>query len=463
MPSIWEWLLHYHRWAHNTQAGDMVALTLLQISHGGIYDQLGGGFARYSVDHKWFAPHFEKMLYDNAQLVGLYARAHRANAHPRFVEIMDETMAWLNREMRHPDGGYYSALDADTDGEEGLFYTWTAEEIKAVLGTRSNLFLNYYQVSDAGNWEHHRNILYPLGGPHHSLTPEQHQELASAREAMLKERNKRTRPGLDDKILTGWNALLISGMCEAYNSLGQEKYLKEAKGIASFVEQHLMEGHQCFRSFKKKRSQTRGFLEDYAHVIQAWLNLYACTFDESWVQKAAGICEYVIQEFRDPADGYFYFTSSSGEQLISRKKDLFDNVLPSPNSVMARNLFRLGTLLDREEWKQDAIEMVSGVRSLIGKEPAYMSNWAIAALEVTTSTYEIVISGPQAEDYRKKLAATSLPQAILMGASKNSTLPLTRDKVSTSETLIHICVNKTCRRPVSTVADALQSLTSEPT
>lgn len=463
MPSIWQWLLRYYSMTKNNQSLVMVQLTLSQLANGGIFDQLGGGFARYSVDHKWFAPHFEKMLYDNAQLISLYAEAYRADPQPRFQVVIEETVNWLKREMRHPEGGYYSALDADTEGEEGLYYTWTSDELKAALGADSGLFMQYYQATDAGNWEHHRNILYPLETPLRSLTPEQQRKLDAARKVLLGLREKRTRPGLDDKILTGWNAMLASGFCEAYKTFGDQRFLDEALGIARFMDRHLIEGVRCYRSFKNKRSQTGGFLEDYAHLIQAWLNLYECTFDESWVRKAEAVCNYVIGEFRDDEDGYFFFTPASGERLISRKKDLFDNVIPSPNSVMARNLFRLGILLDREEWKQDAIEMVSGVKSLMGKEPAYLSNWAIAAMEVTLPFYEIVISGPQLELFRKQLSATPLSNGMIMGAGTGSTLPLTTDKAGSADTYIHVCVNKTCRLPVKTVAEARQMLSSEPT
>lgn len=462
MPSLWQWLLRYHGWSGRSQAQAMVERTLIQISRGGIFDQLGGGFARYSVDHQWFAPHFEKMLYDNAQLLSLYAEAHRVKPHPRYHEVIEETVAWLRREMRHPDGGYYSALDADTDGEEGLFYTWTAEEIKATLGDRSELFMRYYQVTEAGNWEHQRSILYPLEGPLPELSAAQHTELTAARQALLEQRSKRTRPGLDDKVLTGWNAMLITGLCDAYLAFGHSLYLKEALQIAQFIEQNLMDGQRCFRSFKTTRSHTEGFLEDYAHLLQAWLSLYTCTFDESWVHKATATCEHVIREFRDPADGYFFFTSSNGEPLISRKKDLFDNVIPSPNSVMARNLLRLGVLLDRDEWKQDCHRMVSGISSLLEKEPAYLSNWAVVALEVSTPYYEIVIGGPEANAFRTELTAGLLPNGILLGVSPATTLPLAADKPNGPETLIHVCVNKTCRLPVKTVREAIQQLTPQP-
>jgi hypothetical protein len=254
--------------------------------------------------------------------------------------------------------------------------------------------------------------------------------------------------------------MLISGFCEAYKTFGDQRFLDEALGIARFIDRYLIEGVRCYRSFKNKRSQTGGFLEDYAHLIQAWLNLYECTFDESWVRKAEAVCTYVIGEFRDDEDGYFFFTPASGERLISRKKDLFDNVIPSPNSVMVRNLFRLGILLDREEWKQDAIEMVSGVKSLMSKEPAYLSNWAIAAMEMNLPFYEIVISGPHVELFRKQLAATPLPNGMIIGAGTRSTLPLTIDKVGSSDTLVHVCVNKTCQLPVKTVAEARQMLSS---
>ncbi len=460
MPTLWLWLLRYHHQHHNPRALEMVLHTLRQLAAGGIYDQLGGGFSRYSVDGRWFAPHFEKMLYDNAQLISLYSEAYRISPEPRFREVVYETLSWLQREMKHPDGAYYSALDADSEGEEGRFYTWTDDELRNALGDQADLVRHYYQATRSGNWEHGRNILYRTGAPGVNLTPEQENKLQAARSALLTYRNQRTAPGLDDKILTGWNAMLITGMTDAFKSFDDEIFLDEALGIARFIDRNLRDGSRYFRSFKGRHSSTEGFLEDYAHLTFAYIGLYECTFDESWARKAEETCTFTIDQFRDPADGFFYFTPVSAEKLIARKKDLFDNVIPSPNSVMARALFRLGILLDREEWKQDAIEMATSLRKLIVQEPSYLSNWGILAMEITFPFFEIVVAGENASQLRRDLVKTYEPFCLVMGTSQTATLPLVIDKPSSSQTLIHVCVEKTCRMPVTSVAEALKMLSS---
>lgn len=457
MPSIWLWLLRFHKATGNQRALDMVLFTLRKLAAGGIYDQLGGGFARYSVDTKWFAPHFEKMLYDNAQLLSLYAEAYRVSGEPRFREVIDETFAWLRREMKHPDGGFFSALDADSEGIEGKFYTWTDAELSEALDDDAGVIRQYYMATKSGNWEHGRNILYR----NDSESAEMEDRIPEAKRKLLEIRSRRIHPALDDKILTGWNAMLIVGLVDAYQTFGAPHFLEEARGIAQFLEKHLMDGTRCYRAFKERRSTTPGFLEDYAHLISAWIALYQVTFEESWIVKAEGIMRYVIDLFRD-GDGFFFVSSADSEPLIARKKDLFDNVIPSPNSVMARNLFRMGILLDHEAWKQDGMEMAASLRKMILQEPNFMSNWGIMAMEAAVPCYEVVITGPKAQELRRSVAAAYQPFSLMMGTEGEANLPLVHERVSEEKTLIHVCVDKTCRLPVATAEEALQQLSSLP-
>lgn len=459
MPTLWQWLLRYHHQTGNRPALEMVMKTLAGIAGGGIYDQLGGGFARYSVDGRWFAPHFEKMLYDNAQLITLFSEAYRVNPDERFRDVVYETIGWLRREMKHTGGGFFCALDADSEGEEGLYYTWTQEELQEVLTSDADFFCTYYQVTPAGNWEG-RNILYRIGAPFQDPTPNQQVQLARCRAKLMQRRGLRVRPGLDDKILTGWNAMLITGLADAYRTFGEASFLEDALAAAAFLDTHLVEGNRCFRSFRDRRSHTEGFLEDYAHLLTAWITLYECTFDESWITRAESMCPYVIDQFRDPSDGFFFVSPVGGEKLVARKKDLFDNVIPSPNSVMARVLYRLGIILDREEWQQDAREMVSNLRQLIVAEPGYLSNWGIAAMEMTYPFHETVITGAEAGAFRQELQRFYLPFTIVMGAQAAATLPLVKDRTGSTGTLIHVCKEKVCQLPVNSVTEALQLLTS---
>ncbi len=462
MPTIWLWLLRYHHQTQSPVALNMALTTLRQIASGGIYDHLGGGFSRYSVDNKWFAPHFEKMLYDNAQLVGLYAEAFRISPDPLFRQVVYETAGWLRREMKHPEGAFYSALDADSEGSEGKFYTWTEKELDNVLGRHADLIKQYFQTTPSGNWEHGQNILHRIGATQSTASIDQEEALQSAKDILFQHRSKRVRPALDDKIVTGWNAMMIQGYAEAYKSFGDPSFLEEALIAIRFLEERLMDGPRCYRTYKTRHSQTGGFIEDYALLISAYLSLYECTFDESWVNQAEQVCQYAISQFRDEGDGFFFFAGASAEKLVVRKKEIFDNVMPSPNSVMARNLFRLGVLLDREEWKQDAIEMATSLKKLILKEPTYMSNWGMLAMEIAYPFFEIVITGPGAMAQRKSLASTYQPFSLMMGSSQNSSLPLVKERTSSVKDTIHVCVNNTCRMPVSTVAEALEVLSSNP-
>ncbi|MDZ4716199.1 MAG: thioredoxin domain-containing protein [Cytophagales bacterium] len=449
MPSIWMWLLRYHHLSQTKGALDMVLLTLRQLAMGGIYDQLGGGFARYSVDGRWFAPHFEKMLYDNAQLMSLYAEAYRVSPDPLFRDTVVEINQWLNTEMTHPDGGFYSALDADSEGEEGKFYTWTEAELDKILGDESGQFKSIYQVTSGGNWEKGWNILFRKN------TEPEGEWLEDCKKKLLRERSKRIRPGLDDKVIAGWNAMMIQGLLDAYDSFGDNQFLEQAENAIAFLENNMMDGPRCQRTFKAKASETEGFLEDYAYLTQAYLSLYQSTFNDAWLHKAARECDYILANFWDEKEGFFFYAGGQSEQLIARKKEVFDNVIPSSNSVMARNLLRLGQLLDRDDWTQKAVRMGSSLKKLILTEPSYMSHWGILALEITQSFHEVVIAGPSAMQMRAELAASNLPFSLILGTTGASNLPLVQNKTVEGKTLIYVCVNKTCKQPVATVHEAL--------
>lgn len=456
LPSIWHFLLRYYFSTKNTEALHLVTHTLKQIAYGGIYDQLAGGFSRYSVDAEWFAPHFEKMLYDNAQLVSLYSEAYAITKDELFKEVVYETTAWLKNEMTHPGGGFYSALDADSEGVEGKFYTWTEEEIKEILGDQSELITHYYHASPEGNWEHGRNILNRGHGDELRPAPA---ELAALKKKLLLVRSKRIRPGLDDKILTGWNAMTIHGLIDAYKSFGDEMFLSLALENISFIETFLMEDGKVYRAFKNKHSETEGFLEDYAYLIQAYISLYQVTFNEGWLYKARNWCDYVMADFLDDEDGYFHFSSRSAEQLIASKKEIFDNVIPASNSVMARNLHTLGILLDHEAWKDQSIRMTSRLATLIESEPGYMSHWGILLSEIVHGISEVVISGEEVLRLRYELHQHFLPFTVTLGTRDKSELALlTGRDARPNETLIYVCQNKTCKLPVESIESILEQL-----
>jgi len=466
MPTQWLFLLRYYTKSKDPHALGMAGLTLKKMAMGGLYDQVGGGFARYSVDRRWFAPHFEKMLYDNAQLLGLYSEAYRLTKEGFYKRVAYETVDWLTREMMGEGGGFFSALDADSEGEEGKYYVWGKAEFDRVAQGPAWL-ANYYSVTDSGNWEHGNNILY-VEKPedvfikeHHLTRAQFHQELDAARKKLLAAREKRTRPGLDDKVLTGWNAMAIQGLLDAYSAFGDDRFLELAIRNMQFLEKNLMD-KKIYRSFKVRRSATEGFLEDYAFVIQAYTSLYQCTFDEAWLAKATKWLEYTQAHFYDPAEGYFHFSSGSAEKLIARKKEIFDNVVPSSNGVMARNLLHLGILLDHDAYQLQARNMVSQINSLIEGEPAYMSNWAILYSELATPMAEVVVVGPGAKAMARELRKNYLPFSLLMGTGPGpgSILPLLEGKTNLDgePATIYVCFNKTCQLPVHSVKQALEQI-----
>jgi len=455
MPTLWLFLLRYYLLTKNEEALKMVNLTLTKMTMGGLYDQLGGGFSRYSVDGKWFAPHFEKMLYDNAQLLSLYSEAYSVTNNELFKNTIYETIAWIKREMTHKEGGFYSALDADSEGIEGKFYTWTYKELTNTLDGDTKAAMEYFSATQEGNWEHGLNILLRTEAP----VPD---HIISIKKKLLTVRNSRIRPGLDDKILTGWNAMMSHGLIDAYKAFADPVFLQLAINNILFIETNLISGGTVYRSFRNKRSTTEGFLEDYAFLIQAYTSLYQVTFNEEWLHKAERFMNYSLENFYDSAEGYFNFSSSHAEKLIARKKEIFDNVIPSANSVMARNLYRLGILLDKENWKKSATDMTSRLAALIESEPGYSSNWGILFSEITTRMAEVVIIGKDAERFRKEIHKQYLPFTQLLGAEEKSSLPLFEGReVKDNKTLVYVCYNKTCKLPVERVEDAIYQLQNE--
>lgn len=468
MPSIWLWLLRYHHLTHNTAALDHTVLTLKRIAMGGIYDQVGGGFARYSVDGYWFVPHFEKMLYDNAQLLALYSEAYAVTRNEEFKAVVYETFGWLQREMTGDHGGFYSALDADSEGVEGKFYCWTLAELEAVLGkTDAALVASYYTVTPQGNWEHGNNILIRGKADasflaEHNLSREQWEtRLTAFKQKLLHTRAERIRPGLDDKVITAWNAMMDVGLLTAYRVFGDARFLDATIKNLRFLEKELTGDQSLIRSYKNKPSAVHAFLDDYAYVIQAYTHLYQVTFDESWLRKAEALTRYTLANFYDNADGFFHYASQQAEKLIATKKELFDNVIPASNAVMAQNLFNLGTLLDEPIWTALAQRMTSDLSHLIKSEPNYMSHWAIVLSEIRHTLAEVSIVGTHVHQLRAELHTAYNPYTITLGTTGKSNLSLLKDRpvAPGMDTSIYVCYNKTCQAPVANTAEALQLLT----
>lgn len=464
MPSIWRFLLRTYHISGSQQLLSQANLTLREMAWGGIYDQVGGGFARYSVDAEWLVPHFEKMLYDNGQLLSLYSEAFQVTPDPLYRAVVFQTVAWVRRELTNPEGGFYSSLDADSEGEEGKFYVWTREELQQILGDEELLAAAYYNCTGVGHWEHGRNILHRRQtdtdfAQEHALEPHVLAKLVHGwQQQLLAARVKRVRPGLDDKVLTGWNALMLSGLVAAYRTFGEASFLELALRNAEFIQSKLRQGPRLYRTWKNGRATINGFLEDYALVIEAYISLYEATFDERWLREAETLTAYVQDNFFDPAEQQFFYTDASAEPLIARKKELFDNVIPGSNSVMAHNLLRLGRHLENTQYQELAAVMLSQVQALVAKEPQHLTNWASLYAALLRPGAEVAIVGPEAEDFRHKLSQQFLPNDVLAGALVTSDLPLLQGRGELAKTTIYVCRNRTCQLPVHSVAEALEQL-----
>ena len=462
MPSVYLFLLRYYHISGKEEALRHVKLTLEKMAWGGIYDQAGGGFARYSTDEEWFAPHFEKMLYDNAQLLSLYSEAYAVTQDSLYKDVVYETVKWLNREMTSNEGAFYSALDADSEGEEGKFYVWTFDELKELFGNDAELFCDYYTITQEGNWEHGYNILIKslsdtAFANKHKLDKVILLEKVKEWKALLMQRRScRIRPGLDDKILTSWNGMMLKGLTDAYRIFDEPAFLQLAEKNANFIKDKMSIDGKLLHNYKNGRATIEGYLEDYAFVINGYINLYEATFNEAWLQEAKKLTDYALEHFWDTKEELFYFTAGNSEKLIARKKELFDNVIPASNSVMAHNLFKLGLLFENEDYYHKSESMLAKVQPIIVAEPSYLSNWASLYTCFVTTTHEIAITGKDYLQFRTELDKHYLPNKILAGAEKESNLPLLQGRMATDKTTVFVCYNKTCKLPVQSVKEAIE-------
>ena len=467
LPNNYQFLLRYAVATNDTIVKTQVDLTLKKMAFGGIYDQIGGGFSRYAVDSLWKVPHFEKMLYDNAQLISLYCNAYRENHNPLYKSVVFETLEWVNREMTTEEGAFYSALDADAEGTEGKYYIWSKEELQQILDGDFKLFAEYYNVNETGLWEDGQYIL---------LRKKTDEEVAAAfkmteetlikkikvmKQTLLAVREQRMHPGLDDKTLTSWNAMMVRAYVDAYLTFGESSFIDAAIRNAHFIfNRQIRPDGGLNHSYKNGISTINGFLEDYAFVIDAGFALYQATFDPQWLEQARRLTDYVINHFYEGNDGsgMFYFTSDVDAALIARKMELQDNVIPASNSVMAHNLFLAGKFFDDERYRSMATQMMHTMQRSVVKWGSSYSNWCMLLMNYTAPFYEVAITGKEAGSRRKELGTYYLPDIMLMGSTAESPLPLLENKYVKGETLIYVCVDKTCGLPVKKAEDALQQM-----
>ena len=465
MPSIWKFLLDYYYFTKDKEALKQVELTLMGMAQGGIYDQVGGGFSRYSVDGNWLVPHFEKMLYDNAQLISLYSEAYKISRNNRFKEVVYQTIEWIRREMTAPNGGFYSALDADSEGVEGKYYTWTVKELKKVLKKDAETFINYFQATEKGNMENGLNILHAPVDIENEVEGKGLKftnlkiEIEQGIDKLLKVRNQRISPALDDKILTAWNGLMIKGLVDAYFAFEDNQFLDLALANANYIENNIRKENFLYRTSHQGKVALSGYLEDYASVSQAYIALYQATFNEHWVNTAKLLTDYTIKNFYDETDGFFFFADKNSKALIARKTELLDNVIPASNSITAHNLHLLGIIYDEEKYKKYSDRMTGSMSKLIFTELEYNANWGSLYLFKAKPTAEVVIVGKNAIRYSKKIGTNYLSNKILMGTKDKSELPLFNHRTTiNNKTTIYVCYHKACQLPVTSVNDALDIL-----
>lgn len=471
MPCRWNFLLRYGYQTQQNHLLDHVLFTLEKMAMGGIFDQVEGGFSRYSTDAQWHIPHFEKMLYDNAQLVSLYTRAYAVKARPIFKETVIQTLNFVKQQLRSPEGGFYCALDADSINsygihQEGAYYTFNRQELEHAFAEDFELAAAYFTISDAGYWENDQYVLHRKFSDAefcttHQLEPTQFQKLKSNWiKTLVALRKNKQPPALDYKILTSWNALMLQAFCDAYQVFGNKEYLEKALEIARFIQNHLLDGGgQLARMYSHGKVSGYGFLDDYSFLIAACISLYESTFDSTWVELAKNLTHKVLTDFSSKNQALLNYTPSDSEKLYTTPLETTDNVLPSSNAVMAHNLFWLGTFFGENQWKERSKKMLFSVD--VFKFPTSYSHWLHLGMHFTHPFYEIVIMGDEALTASQAIYALYLPYALKAGSKKEEeNYPLLKNRFIKEKTMFYLCQNSFCYKPQEDVKSFVKMISS---
>jgi len=459
-PAFAEFLLQHYFITGNGESLKAATITLKKMAFGGIYDQLGGGFARYATDSFWRIPHFEKMLYDNGQMLSVYAHAYQLTKDDFYKNILDETIVFIEKTLAAPGGGYYSSLNADTNEGEGEYYSWKKNDFEKVVGS-DKMLTSYFHVSNEGNWKPEGNILYASQSPgefafENKIPPgEFNARVGIAKNKLLKERNKRIMPAADSKILTAWNGMLLNGYADAYAATGTEDYLLKAKSCAVFIEKNMLQADGSIkRSCKDGKVSIDGFLDDYAWTACAFIRLYQVSFDDHWMTLARKVTDYAKQNFYNAETGLFFYAIKQNG-LVLRKTEVADDAIPSANAVMAKVLYTLATVYDDTTYSNTCLKMYAAVSGRVKKMPRYHIEWCGFAALLAAKPYQIVIIGKEAIEKNKQLQQNFLPTSIVMGDTKEESLPMLQDKLVAGKTLIYTCSNKICKKPEEEIAKVL--------
>ena len=458
MPNNYQFLLRYGYQKQDEKVLDFVNLTLTKMAYGGLFDTIDGGFSRYSVDMKWHIPHFEKMLYDNGQLVSLYSDAYKLTKNPLYKEVIEKTLRFVERELMNSEGGFYSALDADSlnsdnDLQEGAFYAWKIPELKVILKKDFDLFGQLFSCNAFGVWEDEKYVLIQnqtldsIAAQNNIPVSELRTKKIFWENLLYNEREKRPKPRLDDKCLTSWNAIMLKGNVDAYKALGNQKYLDNAQQNARFIIKNLWSSEgNLFHNYKNGKTTINGYMEDYCFVIAAFISLYEATLNEKWLQDSKQLVDYSLKHFYDDKKSFFAFTSNLDEALITSHYETEDNVIPASNSVMAKNLFQLSIYFNNSYYEKISHQMLMAVLPGID-HPSAFSNWMDLALNYSEQNKELAVCGEDALAYCAKINSQYIPNVILAGTQKESTLPFLNSRYHDQETLFYLCKNKTCLMP----------------
>ena len=465
MPTQYRFLMGYEALGGKERAGSIVHRALTGMARGGIYEHVGGGFHRYSTDTEWKVPHFEKMLYDNGQLIGLYSDAYLWSGRPLYRRIVEQSMRFMRSEMRADDGSFYSSLSAVVDGVEGKYYTWTFDQLRQVLSPKElKRFKKLFAVEKGGNWKDDRNVIHrkdPLSqvAKEMDLPLDTLLERKSAWAKKLREaREKRDRPMLDDKRISAWNGMMVSGAVRAFQALGKEAYLNLAERAAeTFWEKGRSKAGPMVRTLGG--DPRVGYLDDQAFMIRAYLDLYEASFRSKWLDRAKKLIGITLEHYGGKDVPFFRYQAPKGQEMKGTPDyQLQDGTTPSPNSVMAHQLFRMHQLLYKPEWKERSLDMLRRMRSTIAEHPVHHSNWARLALLQVHQPYQVAIVGSEALEKRAAMNPHYLPHAFFLGAKKEGDLELLQNKRVEGKTRIYVCRDRECKRPVTDVKKALDQL-----
>ncbi len=467
LPGAQQFLLRLGFTLGHEGATEQAHRTLEHLAQGGIYDQVGGGFARYSTDSLWKVPHFEKMLYDNAQLLKLFALAHRHRPKANYQRTVEQTVAFLEREMAGPQGGYYAALDADSPGGEGRFYTWTKDELQQHIPEAEwPLFAAYYQVNERGYWEDEQYILWrgqtdeAFAKAHNLSLEELYSQVDKWRHKLLAAREERSRPATDDKQLTSWNALLIQGLVAAYRTFGRQAYLAKAEDCARWIkEQQMRENDRLWHTYRHGKASVEGLLEDYAQASAAWLDLYEVTGKEAYLEQAHRWVQRAQENFR-AENGFYDIRPKEDNTLIARSQETSDNVIPSANAVMAQNLYRLSHYRGEQKDRKEAESMLAALVPQLRQHPESYYAWGDLLLNYQAPHYEIAITGPEAMEKLLALGSYYLPHCLISASTQPSEYPLHQGRFDAERTRLYVCQLGACKLPVTEPAAAVEQLRS---